>query len=201
MNGGDWLGMLPSPDFSAGLFSGLFYGTVFGILLMLFVLRILGIIGEDGAPGGSRRRGGPSDGGGGRGGVPEPRAPVIPLTAYQPTTGRYAGLARETVQGRAPRYAVGVPHGAGEAVDWCDCPKCLSERMRRRVFARIFGGQPEYTPALVPYTEPWRAPWTRPTKAEALEVLGWRVLRVELREMPQRPGDGDIVDDESEEEA
>ena len=196
MNGGDWLGMLPGADFWAGLF----YGTVFGILLMLFILRLLGIIGEDGEPdSGTRRRHGPSDGGG-RDGMPELRAPIIPLTAYQPTTGRYAGVARETVQGRAPRYAVGVPHGAGEAVDWCDCPKCLSERMRRRVFACIFEEQPEYTPAVVPYTSPWRAPWTRPTKAEALEVLGWRVLRVELRELPQR-NDGDIVEDESEEEA
>ena len=186
MNGGDWLGMLPGPDFWAGLF----YGTVFGVLLMLFVLRVLGIIGEDGAPGGSRRHDEPSDGGGGRDGVPEPRAPIIPLTAYQPTSGRWD---------REPARAGG--HGTGEAVGWCDCPECLGERVRRRVFARIFGGQPEYTPAVVPYVSPWRAPWTRPTQAEALEVLGWRVLRVELRELPQRHGDGDIVDDESDEEA
>ena len=183
MNGGDWLGMLPGADFWAGLF----YGTVFGILLMLFVLRLLGIIGEDGAPGGIRRHDGPSDGGGGRDGMPESRAPVIPLTAYQPS--------------QRPRPVTPAVHFSGEAVAGCDCLGCVSERARRKAFARHFGGQPEYTPAVVPYVSPWRAPWTRPTKAEALEVLGWRVLRVELRELPQRPGDGDIVDDESDEEA
>ena len=184
MNGGDWLGMLPGADFWAGLF----YGTVFGILLMLFVLRLLGIIGEDGEDGSGIHRWDRPSGGGGRDGVPEPRAPIIPLTAYQRS------------QRPQPVTPAGA-HGTGEAVAWCDCPECLGERVRRKVFARIFGGQPEYTPAVVPYTSPWRAPWTRPTKAEALEVLGWRVLRVELRELPQRPGDGDIVDGESDEEA